>query len=95
MRAGATKPGPHIPAKDEATMNTIEMKTINVIYASGALKKFLDARAQGASRELLMQLSADSLAELDVERSKVPARRTNLADVVIDFNRARRKQKAI
>jgi hypothetical protein len=71
------------------------MQTINVIYATGALKKFLDARAQGAPRELLMQLSADSLAELEAERSKVPARRANLADVIIDFNRARRKQKAI
>ena len=65
------------------------MHMINVIYATGALKKFLDARASGASRELLMQLSAESLLELEAERSKAPARQTNLADVVVDFNRAR------
>jgi hypothetical protein len=79
-------------------MNTIEMKAMNVIYATGALKKFLSARAQGASRELLTQLSADSLLELEAERSAAkPAtkRRANLADVIIDFNCARRKQKAI
>jgi hypothetical protein len=40
------------------------MQTINVIYASGALRKLLAARAQGASRELLAKLRAESLSEL-------------------------------
>ena len=66
------------------------MHMLNTIYATGALRKFLEARAQGAPRELLLQLSADSLAELEAERSRATARRTNLDDVVIDFNRARR-----
>jgi hypothetical protein len=77
-------------------MKTMEMKTINVIYASGTLKKFLDARASGAPKELLMKLSAESLAEQEADRSRMP--RTTLDEVVIDFQRARRErptQKAI
>src|SRR5437762_12949238 len=70
------------------------MQMLNVIHATGALRKFLDARAQGAPRELLTQLSAESLlemeAELERERAAKPTRRSNLTDVVIDFNRARR-----
>ena len=46
--------------------------------------------SKGASKELLAQLSADALKEQEEERLKAPARRTNLAAVVIDFNRARR-----
>jgi hypothetical protein len=41
------------------------MHIINVIYATGALRKFLDARAQGASPELLTKLSAESLSEME------------------------------
>ena len=65
------------------------MQMLNVIYATGALRKFLEARAQGAPRELLMKLSADSLAELEADRAKVPANRQLSkmhSCVVIDFN---------
>jgi hypothetical protein len=86
---------PLIRGKDN--MKTIEMKTTNLIYASGKLKAFLDARASGsASKDLLMQLSAEALAEQEVDRFR--ATRTTLDDVVIDFQRARRErptQKAI
>ena len=74
-------------------MNTIKMKTggYAIYEAPPRLKTFLIARESGtASKELLMQLSAEALAEQEVKRSKAPARRSNLSEVVIDFNRARR-----
>jgi hypothetical protein len=54
--AGGEFPHPHFTSEEK-------MKMINLIHASGALKKFLDARAQGASPELLTKLSAESLLE--------------------------------
>lgn len=44
-------------------MEAIEMRTHYKIFASGALKKFLDARASGASREILMKLSEEAQEE--------------------------------
>ncbi len=76
-------------------MKTILMKNGgHAIYdAPPALRKFLEARASGtASRELLEQLSADSMVEMEAERARMPAPRSNLDDVVIDFNRAREKR---
>jgi len=72
--------------------NTIEMKMIGKIYASGKLKAFLDARTQGASKEILMQLSADALAEQEVDRKTgTLALRTHPEErgVVLDLDRAR------
>ena len=71
-------------------MKTIQMKTGGyAIYdAPPALRKFLEGRASGsASKELMMQLSADAMAEQEAERAKLG--RSTLDDVVIDFNRAR------
>lgn len=69
------------------------------IYATGALKKFLDARAQGASKEILAQLGAESQLELEAEqereRAAKAARRSSLDDVVIDFKRARQEQHSV
>lgn len=50
-------------------MHTID-KAVNVIHATGALKKFLDARATGGSEELLLRLSAEALAEQEAERGR-------------------------
>jgi hypothetical protein len=87
--ARSGQPDPHLPKRGD--VKSIEMKTTNVIYASGKLKAFLDARASGsASKELLMQLSADALAEQEADRSRMP--RTTLDEVVIDFQRARRER---
>jgi hypothetical protein len=75
-------------------MNTIEMKTGGyAIYdASAALKKFLEARASGtASKELMMQLSAEAMLEQEAERSIRSD--GELGGVVIQLDRARRKQK--
>jgi hypothetical protein len=59
--------------------------------APPALKKFLEARASGsASKEMLLQLSAEALAEQEVDRSRLP--RATLDEVVIDFQRARRER---
>ena len=66
------------------------MKTINVIYATGALKKFLDARARGVSKEILMQLSADALEE---QRSVAGQAADLTGGVVVEFDRARRERK--
>jgi hypothetical protein len=60
------------------------MKVVNVIYASGVLKTFLDARASGASRERLTQLSADSLAELEAARRLVPGERPRLKLIICE-----------
>jgi hypothetical protein len=81
-------------------MKTIELKAVGYfIYAPPALKAFLDARAKGASKEILLQLSAESQVELEAaqerERAAKAARRNNLADVVIDFNRARQKRNEV
>jgi hypothetical protein len=75
-------------------MKTIQMKTGYAIYAPPALRKFLEMRASGtASKELLMQLSADAMVEQEAEqkreRAAKAARRNTLDDVVIDFSRAR------
>jgi hypothetical protein len=52
------------------------------------LKAFLEARASGnASKELMMQLSADAMAEQEREKSRRPR---TLDEVVIEFQRARR-----
>jgi hypothetical protein len=58
------------------------------IYDTPAgLKKFLLARASGnASKELLMQLSADAMVEQEAQRSKMPRA------TVIDLDRARRER---
>jgi hypothetical protein len=80
-------------------MKTIEMKTggFAIYDAPPALKKFLEARASGnASKELMMQLSTDAMAEQEADRLRTP--RAMLDEVVIDFQRARRErptQKAI
>ncbi len=71
-----------------------EMKTGGyAIYdAPAGLRKFLEARASGtASKELLTQLSADAMAEQEAERARMPAARSTLDAVVIDFNSARKK----
>jgi hypothetical protein len=73
-------------------MDTIEMKTVGfALYdAPPALKKFLAARASGnASKEMLMQLSADAAAEQERERSKMPRA------TLIDFQQARRKRNEV
>ena len=63
----------------------VEMKCI--YDASPALKKFLEARASGnASKELMMELSADAMAEQEVNRSKMPKA------TLIDFNRIRQER---
>ena len=87
---------PEGPGRLGPSFREAKMKTINVIYASGALAKFIQARAQGESKELLAQLSADALLEQEREKSRMP--RATLDEVVIDFQRARRErptQKAI
>jgi hypothetical protein len=75
-------------------MNTIEMKTGGyAIYAPPALKKFLVARESGnASKELMMQLSVEAMAEQEAERKTgtlalriIPEER----GVVLDLDRAR------
>jgi hypothetical protein len=73
------------------------MRTTNVIYATGALKKFIDARAIGASREVLTQLSADALVEQEAERANQPQTRLRVEvgpsrGVVLDFDRARHER---
>jgi hypothetical protein len=62
-----------------------KMHSVNVIYATGALRKFLDARAKGAPRELLVQLSTESLAELEAERLASEPAPTSNSGVVIEF----------
>ena len=52
---------------------TRRMQSFNKIYATGALKAFLQARAQGASRKSLMQLGAAALLESEEERAAKPA----------------------
>ena len=67
----------------------VEIKTGGyAIYdAPPALKKFLEVRASGnASKELMMQLSADAMAEQEVNRSKMPKA------TLIDFNRFRQER---
>jgi hypothetical protein len=56
-------PGPHKPF-EEALMEKF-------VYASGALRKYLHARAKGASQELLSELSAQSLVEQDGPRLRL------------------------
>jgi hypothetical protein len=43
---------------------------MHIIRATGALKKFLDAREQGASQELLTKLGAEAMAEQESELAK-------------------------
>ncbi len=74
-------------------MKTIEMKTggFAIYDAPPALKKFLKARASGnASKELMMQLSADAMAEQEAGRVRTP--RAKPDETVIDFQRARRER---
>jgi hypothetical protein len=74
----------------------IEMKTSGyAIYdARPALKKFLDARASGnATKELLMQLSADAMAEQEADRLKrTPRKPLEPGGAVIQIDRARRQR---
>ena len=42
----------------------------HIIRATGALKKFLNAREQGASQELLTKLAAEAVAEQEAELAK-------------------------
>jgi hypothetical protein len=68
------------------------MQTVHMIYATGALKKFLDARAQGASKEVLTQFSADALVEQEAERANQPQTRLRVEvrpsrGVVLDLAR--------
>jgi hypothetical protein len=70
----------------ENNMNPIEMKIGGyALYdIPPKLKAFLMARESGnASKELMMQLSADAMAEQERERSKMPRA------TLIDFQRAR------
>src|SRR5258707_811933 len=87
-------PGQLGPSSGGDKMKTVQMKTggFAIYDAPPALRKFLEARASGAPKELIMQLSAESLLEMkaEQERAAKPTRRNNLTDVVIDFNRARR-----
>jgi hypothetical protein len=46
------------------------MQPLHIIRATGALKKFLDAREQGASQELLTKLGAEAMAEQESELAK-------------------------
>jgi hypothetical protein len=55
--------------KVETLMETIEMKTYYKIHAPPALQKFLDARAAGASEDVLRALSDEALAEQEAERA--------------------------
>jgi hypothetical protein len=43
---------------------------MHIIRATGALKRFLDAREQGASHELLAKLGAEAMAEQEAELAK-------------------------
>lgn len=54
-------------------MQTVDMKMLNKIHASGALKQFLDARATGASKEALAELGERAMAEQEAERRSRPA----------------------
>jgi hypothetical protein len=87
VNAASGKPGPHLPKRGD--MDAIKMKTSYKIYASGKLKAFLNARASGAPKELLMQLSAESLAE---QEARLMAPKTTLDEGVIDFQCARRER---
>lgn len=71
----------------------VETKTVGfAIYdAPAGLQKFLQARASGnASKELLIQLSADAMAEQEADRLRVS--RATPDESVIDFQRARRER---
>jgi hypothetical protein len=51
------------------------MRIPNAIYAtSSALRKFLVARAKGASPELMTKLGAEAMAEQATERAKAERR---------------------
>jgi hypothetical protein len=58
------------------------------IIASGALRKFLDARARGAEPEQLKALQLAALAELPRARSRAPAADFRRG-VLLDFDAAR------
>jgi len=67
---------------------------MNVIFATGALRKFMEARARGASRQVLTQLSAAAMAEQPAVASPTPfqgliARMQDKPRVIIDLERAR------
>jgi hypothetical protein len=57
---------------------------MNVIFATGALRKFMNARARGASRQELAQLSAAAMAE---QTTRPLPRRPDGG--VVDLDRAR------
>jgi hypothetical protein len=56
---------------------------MKMVFAKGALAKFLDARARGAEREVTMGLKAAA------ETERAPAPRARAGGVVIDLDRAR------
>ncbi len=76
------------------------MFAVNKIYASGALRRFLDARAMGAPREELVQLSAKAMAEQEAERANRPEPQLRFEagpdarGVVLDLDRARAERNA-
>jgi hypothetical protein len=67
------------------------MYMLNTIYAEGALKKFLVARSMGAPEEELKALASAAAAEGNRDRSI--GSDGELGGVVIQLDRARRKQK--
>jgi hypothetical protein len=67
------------------------MYMLNTIYAEGSLKKFLIARAMGAPEDELKALASAAVAEGNRDRSI--GSDGELCGVVIQLDRARRKQK--
>ncbi len=67
------------------------MYMLNTIYAEGSLLKFLIARATGAPEEELKALASAAAAEGNRDRSI--GSDDELGGVVIQLDRARRKQK--
>jgi hypothetical protein len=62
---------------------------MNVVYSTGALRKFLDARSRGVSGHLLQELKSAALADLPPRsHSRVPAA-DRRRSVVLDFDAAR------
>jgi hypothetical protein len=56
-------------AERKRKMEAVEMQTYHKIFATGKLKAFLDARASGASQEILKKLSAEALDEQKEQRT--------------------------
>ncbi len=71
---------------------------MNIIRATGALRKFLDARSRGASREVLTQLSLAAMAE---QKAKPTSRRSeqqffrNLSTTQSEKNREQRSRDVV